>query len=59
MARLSRAERDTAAKIFRFLVTPDGSKIAYTVPSSAPQGAAARSIARAISCVSFTKASSS
>jgi hypothetical protein len=35
MARLSRAERDTAAKIFRFLVTPDGSKIAYTVPALA------------------------
>jgi len=35
MARLSRAERDTAAKIFRFLVRPDGSKIAYTVPALA------------------------
>jgi hypothetical protein len=35
MTRLTRAERDTAAKIFRFLVTPDGSKIAYTVSALA------------------------
>ena len=31
MTRLTRAERDTAANIFRFLVTPDGSKFAYTL----------------------------
>lgn len=35
MTRLTRAERYTAAKIFRFLVTPDGSKIAYTVSALA------------------------
>jgi hypothetical protein len=35
MTRLTRSDRDTAATIFRFLVTPDGSKIAYTVSALA------------------------
>ena len=35
MTRLTRAERDTAAEMFRFLVTSDGSKIAFTVSALA------------------------
>ena len=35
MTRLTRAECDTAAQTFRFLVTPDGSKIASTVSALA------------------------
>jgi hypothetical protein len=51
MTRLTTAERGTAAKIFRFLVTPDGSKIAYTVSALAgsaelPQGKVQRVLTR-------------
>ena len=35
MTRLTRAERNIAAQMFRFLVTPDGSKFAYTVSALA------------------------
>jgi pSer/pThr/pTyr-binding forkhead associated (FHA) protein len=35
MTRLTRAERDAAAKIFRSLVTPDGSKVACTLSALA------------------------
>ena len=35
MTRLDRGERNTAAQMFLFLVTPDGSKIAYTVAALA------------------------
>jgi hypothetical protein len=35
MAHLTSAERDAAAEMFRFLVTPDNSKIAYTIPALA------------------------
>lgn len=51
MARLTRAERDSAAKMFRFLVTPDGSKSPIPLPDLAgsaelPQGKAQRVLIR-------------
>jgi hypothetical protein len=51
MARLTHADSDSAAKIFRDLVRPDGSKIAYTVSDLAesaelPQEKVQRVVAR-------------